>query len=172
MQLHRATEASWKTLELMASHPRCVAIGETGLDVRAAASAQQQILALRRHIMLSERFAKPLIIHCVKSLDTLIELKKELQPRQPWLWHGFRGAPQMAAQLRRHSIIYSFGPHFNAASAASTPSDMLFVETDASSADISRVIDSVARARSEDSAIVRHNVMNNAKTFVNLHTIE
>lgn len=163
--LHRATPHTWERLEDMASRPECMAIGETGFDPNATASLEEQAAAFGRHVALSERLGLPLIVHCVRSLDSLIEARKRLKPTRPWIWHGFRGSPQMAAQLRRHGILYSLGMHFNAATAAATPLPELLLETDdATGATIADVAERVARAR----GVSVREVLDNAKTFVNL----
>lgn len=169
MQLHRATDTDWLWLDEIVCQPMCVAIGETGFDKRAEASEALQRAAFERHVQLSEQLGKPLIIHCVRSLDQLLAAHRELRPQQKWLWHGFRGTPRMAEQLRRHGIHYSFGPHFNPASAAATPLDELYLETDDDyRADIYDVASAIARAKGIGKEDVVLQVLNNMKTFVPL----
>ena len=84
----------------LASAPNVYMIGECGLDnVRLTASTEEQETVFRHHIDISEQARKPLIIHCVKSIDRLIAIKKQIQPQQTWILHGFRGKPQQAVQL-------------------------------------------------------------------------
>lgn len=163
--LHEATPELWERLEFMASQPGCMAIGETGFDPNATASASVQAEAFERHVALSERLGKPVIVHCVRSLDALIAARRRLQPKQPWIWHGFRGSPEMAEQLRRHGILYSLGPRFNPATAAATPLTEILLETDDDpSVTIADVASRVAQAR----GMSLQEVLDNAKTFVNL----
>lgn len=117
-------------LKALAAHPQVVAIGETGLDALKGASIDIQTDIFRLHVALSEQYKKPLIIHCVKSFNEIIALKKELRPTMPWIIHGFRGKPQLASQLINHGFYISLGEHFNPQTAAIIPPDRLFHETD------------------------------------------
>lgn len=163
--LHTATPARWELLDSIVRSSQCLAIGETGFDPNAVAPMPQQTEAFRRHVQLSEDTGKPLIIHCVRSLDPLLRMRRMLRPSAPWIWHGFRGSAQMAAQLRRHGIYYSFGPRFNAAAVAATPVEELLIETDDDgTVSIAQVAARVAAVKGIDPALV----LNNAKTFVNL----
>lgn len=120
-----ATAGAWATTCLLALDRRVLAIGETGLDrVRGEASLDLQILWLRRHAALAESVGKPLILHIVRCFPEIIALRNELQPRQPWIIHGFRGKPQLASELLRHGFRLSFGRKFNPESLAMTPAPL------------------------------------------------
>ncbi len=113
-----------------ALHPRVVAIGETGLDALRGAPLEVQEQLFRQHVLLSERVRKPLIIHAVRTLQRLIELRRELRPSQPWVIHGFRGKPQLAQSLLRAGFSLSYGEKYNPESFALTPADRRYRETD------------------------------------------
>ena len=55
----------------------------------------------REHVKLSEMLRKPLIVHCVKAVDELLAIRKEMGVTHPWVLHGYRGGPEQAEQLRR-----------------------------------------------------------------------
>ncbi len=98
----------------LAEADNVVMIGETGIDkVRSSAPLALQEEVFLRHVALSERLGKPLVIHCVKAYDDILRLKQVVSPRQQWIVHGFRGKPQQAEQLLRHGFKLSFGEHFN-----------------------------------------------------------
>lgn len=61
----------------------CLAIGEAGLDKLASADILLQKEVLIRQILLSESVGKPLVIHCVKAFNELIELKSGIGRRCP-----------------------------------------------------------------------------------------
>ena len=117
-------------LNILATHPQVIAIGEAGLDALKGAPIDKQIEIFRHHVTLSEKYKKPLIIHCVKAFNEIISLKKQLRPTMPWIIHGFRGKPQLAQQLLDNGFYISLGKHFNPASAAIIPPDRLFYESD------------------------------------------
>lgn len=125
-----ATEADMAEIERMAEDPRVVAIGETGIDKLRGGDINKQLDILKRHIALSERLGKPLILHIVRAFPEIIRLRILLHPSQRWIIHGFRGKPELARELLRHGFDISLGQAFNPATAAAIPTDRLFHETD------------------------------------------
>ena len=132
----------------LASAPNVYMIGECGLDnVRLTASTEEQETVFRHHIDISEQARKPLIIHCVKAIDRLIAIKKQIQPQQTWILHGFRGKPQQAVQLLAQGIELSFGPHFNDKSLlAAYQQNSLWLETDDSTSTIAEVYNQASQS--------------------------
>lgn len=129
----------------------CVAaIGETGFDTLRGGAMILQSLAFRRQVDLSEQLCKPLVVHCVKTLDMVTAWRRESGARQPWIVHGFRGKPQAAQQLLRAGCCLSFGALFNIETLRSVPAERLFAETDDSPLSIEEVIAKLSEARNED----------------------
>lgn len=83
------------------------AIGETGLDPKSNLKLGEQIEILEEHISLSEELKKPLIIHCVKFYNELIQLKKQHNPNQSWIIHGYRGKLTTARSLINAGFQFS-----------------------------------------------------------------
>ena len=108
-----------------------LAIGECGLDGLRGPSMERQEEVFIQQIKLSEEAEKPLIIHCVKALDRLLQLHKDLKPKQMWMLHGFRGKPQQLRSLLDAGFFVSFGFAFNDESLRICPIDRLLLETDA-----------------------------------------
>lgn len=142
-----AAKFDMDALEVAASSPLVAAIGETGLDALRGPSLEVQEGVFRHHVAISERLGKPLIIHCVKSFDRLLAIRKELNPVQTWIAHGFRGKPQQAMQLLRAGFHISLGPRFNPETARIIPADRLHIETDDSPIAIAEVASAIASAR-------------------------
>ena len=141
----RANETLLQQLHTLASHPRVVAIGETGLDLvhhgpqSNDTTLQGQTDLLKYHTELSETTGKPLILHIVRQFNEIIRLKAAWRPSQPWIIHGFRGKPQLARELVRHGFYISIGEHFNQASLAEIPPERLLLETDDSDLSIHNI---------------------------------
>ncbi|MBD5366132.1 MAG: hydrolase TatD [Bacteroides sp.] len=132
-------DTDFDTVARLASLPQVVAIGETGLDRLRGADIATQELLFEQHIQLSETLRKPLIIHCVKAWDILLELHRRHRPSMPWGVHGFRGNPALARQLLDKGLYLSLGQHFNPATAALIPDHRLLAETDESSLPITAI---------------------------------
>lgn len=73
-----------------ASNPKCLAIGEIGLDKLSTTDWTTQIHAFETQACWAEELKKPVILHCVKSWNEILEHKKRLNPKQAWIFHGFR----------------------------------------------------------------------------------
>jgi len=88
---------------------KCYALGECGLDKLTDVDFELQKEVFVKQIQLSEKYQKPLIIHCVKSYQEIIELKKEMNPKQVWILHGFNKSKQLAESCIKNEILLSFG---------------------------------------------------------------
>lgn len=117
-------------VESLLANPRVAAVGECGFDTLKGPSHDLQEQAFIRQIELSERYAKPMILHVVRDFDSVIRLRRTLKLTQPWLIHGFRGGPEQMNQLYAQGILVSFGLKNNPESLRQVPSDRLFLETD------------------------------------------
>ncbi len=106
------------------------AIGECGLDKLCTVPIDKQIEVFRQQVLISEQFRLPLIIHCVKAMDELLQIRRELSPTLPWIWHGFRGKPQQLQQLINKGFYVSFGFKYNRESLKACPLERMFLETD------------------------------------------
>ena len=123
-------------LEQLLRENKLAAIGETGIDKLHPQTLPQQSDSFEKHILLSETFQKPLIIHNVKGNDILMRLHKKHQPRQAWIIHGFNGNETEVRQLTSRGMYLSVGAALLyknrkiTTSIKSIPLDYLFFETD------------------------------------------
>lgn len=131
-------------LSEIANDPRIVAIGETGIDKLKGPALDIQEKVFARQIELSERLHKPLIIHCVKAWDELLQIKKLHKPHQPWIIHGYRGKTELTKQLLSHGLYFSIGEKFNADAIKEIPLDRLFTETDTSEMPLYEIYENIA----------------------------
>lgn len=127
---------SMDKINQVASKPEIIAIGESGLDKLTDAPFDLQIDVFEKHIQISEWVKKPLIIHCVKAYNELIQLKKKHNPKLPWIVHGFNSKYQVAEMLIKQNIYLSFGksimyPLSNSSQVlVKIPKNCFFLETD------------------------------------------
>lgn len=142
-------------------HKQFVAVGEAGLDKLAAASMELQLTMFREQVRLSENHMLPLIIHCVKAMDELLAVKKELHPQLPWIWHGFRGKPEQAAQLLKKGFYLSLGEYYPDETMQIIPDGGLFLETDNSSLNIEDILCRAAEVRGVEVEALRETIRRN-----------
>lgn len=103
--------ASWpEDLRELIQHPHCFALGECGLDTLHGPELLLQKRVFHRQLELAVEYSKPVIIHCVKAFDGLMELAGRYVHQVPLVIHGFNKSPQMAAQLIDKGFYLSLNP--------------------------------------------------------------
>jgi TatD DNase family protein len=146
-------EAQGKLLTDLIAQPRCIGIGECGLDTVCKTPMNLQMEAFRHQIELSEQLQKPLIIHCVRSFEAILRLRQIFPSQQRWILHGFRNGHRTAQQLLDAGCNLSFGAHLIRANDAlaqtfrAVPLDRLHLETDDSGLPIEDVYVAAAEIR-------------------------
>ncbi|HEY3865146.1 MAG TPA: TatD family hydrolase [Solirubrobacteraceae bacterium] len=131
-------DADLAELRALAAHPRCVAIGETGLDFyRDTAPRADQERAFAAQIALARETGKPLVIHTrAADEETLAQLAGEAEGCSVVI-HCFSMPPRLEECLERGyaisfagNITYKNAPDL-ADAARRVPEERLLVETDA-----------------------------------------
>jgi len=161
-------EAELIILAKKLQHKNCVALGECGLDKVIKTDFELQKTVFKKQIQLSEKYQKPLIIHCVKAYQDIVELKKELKPTQVWLVHGFNKNWQVAQSLLKNGILLSFGTaminHKKLQEVvAKVPLEKLFLETDDKDDAIVEVYVKVAKLKGVPLEILQQKIQENFK---------
>ncbi len=125
-------------LRKQASHPRCVAIGETGLDYyRDYAPADDQRRAFLDHIALARETDKALVIHTRSASEETVALLREHTAGLRVVMHCFSMPDWVHACVSEGwwisyagNVTYPANKEL-ADSIAEVPDDKLLVETDA-----------------------------------------
>lgn len=125
-------------LKALAAHPRCVAIGETGLDFyREHCPREDQERAFSAQIALAREVGKPLVIHArAAEEETLAQLAAEAQGVSV-VMHCFSMPAQLDECLERgYAISFAGNVTYKSAgelvaAARRVPDEALLVETDA-----------------------------------------
>jgi TatD DNase family protein len=139
-------EQAFHAGETLAQRPEIVAVGECGLDKLSPVALETQQDCFSRHIALACQLQKPLIIHCVRAWDELLQTLRRSPAGVTCIVHAFRGKPQLAQQLLRAGLYLSFGPRFNADSLRLCPPDRRCAETDDSGLPVEAVLQSHSEA--------------------------
>ena len=127
------------------------AIGEIGLDKVCAVDFEQQKAVFAAQLDLAERFAKPVVLHCVRAFEEVMRcLEGRTLPAV--IFHGFIGSKEQAERALQRGYYLSFGVR-TARSPKSvealrhTPLDRLFVESDEEMTPIETIYEEVATLR-------------------------
>lgn len=140
-------ENQLESLRKAIGNRQVVALGECGLDKLKGPSMELQTSVFRKEIALAEEHNLPMVIHCVKAYNELVQIKKSTHPQQPWIIHGFRGKEALAKECLQHGFHLSFGAYFQEDALRAVPVEKLFVETDESGMAIEEVYLRIARTR-------------------------
>jgi TatD DNase family protein len=140
-------------LEYDLQHPKCIALGEIGLDKICGTDFNLQRKVFIQQIELSEKYNLPVIIHCVRASNELVELKKEIKPTQHWIWHGFNKV-NILQQILENEIIPSFGESILKNESlrnelVNLKSNLFLLETDTSIFSIETIYKTVAILRNQ-----------------------
>jgi TatD DNase family protein len=131
------TDAIGDEIRSRAAHPRCVAIGETGLDwFRARAPRDAQVTAFRAQLAIACDLDLPIVIHCRDATDDCFELLAADAPPTVVL-HCFAAIERLDEAVER-GWYCSFAGNVTYGSAVDlqdaarrVPDDLILLETDA-----------------------------------------
>jgi TatD DNase family protein len=132
-------DADLAELEALAAHPKCVAIGETGLDFyRDYAPRADQERAFEAQIELARRTRKPLVIHTRAADDETLSSLSDRAEGLRVILHCFSMASRVDECLEHPDWWFSFAGNVTypkaqdlRLAALRVPAQRLLVETDA-----------------------------------------
>lgn len=164
------TPAQRKELEVALSDPKCLAMGEMGLDNLKGPAMGMQMDILRSQLAIAEELGKSVIIHCVRAFGQLSEIKKQFPGIEKWCVHGYGRHATLAKQLIDQGFYLSLMPGLPPTKYIelfkSIPYDHLFLETD-SMPDVSiiDVYETVAVLIGIEMTELQRQMNNNAREF-------
>jgi len=151
----KVDDTGWRRIVAWASHPRVVAIGETGLDYdRVFSPIPDQHANLRRNLALALETGKPAILHCRSAAgrsdgqDALVEELRRagignaawsaaFGEHPPAIIHSFSGPPDygqtvidLGLAVSFSGLVFRAGEGESAAVAGQVPDDRVLIETD------------------------------------------
>ena len=124
-------------IRALAAHPKCVAIGEIGLDYYWDAEHKEEQKALfRRQIELTLELCKPIIVHDREAHGDCLEIVRDY-PELQGVFHCYSGSAEMAKELLRRGWYLGFDGPVTYKNARKTlevlelcPLDRILIETD------------------------------------------
>ncbi|MEE1239385.1 MAG: TatD family hydrolase [Acutalibacteraceae bacterium] len=124
-------------IEELASHKKCIAIGEIGLDYYWVSDNKEEQKALfEEQLILANKLVLPVIVHDREAHGDTLELLKKHRPRG--VVHSFSGSPEMAKEILNIGMYIGIGGVITFKNAkklpevvAQLPEDRFLLETDA-----------------------------------------
>jgi TatD DNase family protein len=157
-------------LQALMDNPFFMAVGECGLDKNTAFNPDFQISVLNEQYKFAEKSGRPMIIHCVRSFELLLQWQKGKHVKM--LVHGFNRKIELLRELIKAGFYLSFGAalfedktSLNAA-LAECPPDRLFLETDDQEKyNIEEIYNKAAELLKMDVALLKLQILENRTTF-------
>lgn len=137
--------------EVEAALPGADLVGEIGLDSLCGVKFERQLALFREQLALAERLQKPVILHCVRTFEPIMnELAKH--SLRAVIFHGFTGSPAQAKRALARGYFLSFGERTfrspkSIESLQQTPMQQLFIENDESPTPIAEIYARIASLR-------------------------
>jgi TatD DNase family protein len=94
-------------LSQLAKQPNFFAYGETGLDKLCSVPFQLQQDIFKLHLEMANEKNKPVILHCVKAWDEMIEMAAGYP--LPRILHGYNGSLALTKRLVEKGFYFSIG---------------------------------------------------------------
>ncbi|NBB18263.1 TatD family deoxyribonuclease [Runella sp. CRIBMP] len=157
----------------VAGHKNVLAIGECGLDRGILLPLETQLKIFAAQVKLAEQLQKPVIIHCVRAFNELLQWKKQVKPSVPLIVHGFNNKPEIMQQLLAHGFYFSLGvallnPESNALKVLKTiPLTRLFLENDDRNTPIEKIYEAAAVQLEIPISALKNQIWTNFATVFN-----
>ncbi len=166
-----ALETHLKLMILNMDDIRFVMIGECGLDKVCKSNFELQKKVFQLQIQLSEKYHKPLIIHCVQAYNEVILIKKTMHPKQPWIIHGFNKKVTILRDLIKNDFYISIGAAIFSSktfteSLKEIPMDRLLFENDDKEIDIALIFAEASNILGMDIEILKLQVYENFNKII------
>jgi TatD DNase family protein len=165
-------------VRLSAGAKSCLAVGECGIDKLSNVDLELQEEVFREHIAIANEVKKPLIIHCVKAFNELINCLNLSDNSVPVIIHGFNNNQNIASVLTDHGCYFSFGKALlgydsNASRAIrSVGRRNFFLETDDADISIKYIYRKAAELLGIEEEIVKQQVISNFERVFNIRPKE
>jgi TatD DNase family protein len=173
---HIEKETCYEGLELLKNlvhEKRCLALGECGLDKLSTVDFALQEEIFAEQIKIANLVRKPLIIHCVKAFNELINCLNLNDNTVPVIIHGFNNNENIARVLVNEGYYFSFGKALlgydsNAAKAIiKVGRKRFFLETDDADISIKYIYKKASELLGIDEEIVKQQLQDNFETVFN-----
>lgn len=154
-------------LESALAWPGIIALGECGLDRSCPVDFEIQKNVFVLHLEKARQYGFPVIIHCVRACSDLLHLLKSSNFDGAFVLHSFRGNAQQTEQLLRFGAYFSFGPAILNGLPTQTsilrqvPDNRLFLETDTSETNITKLYHKAASLRNTNAEILKIKIAEN-----------
>jgi TatD DNase family protein len=161
--------------------PRCIALGEVGLDYRAKTKKKRQKAIFLKLIALAKKHDRPIILHCRYSHKTAFEMVKDAGLKKV-VFHWFSGPEELIPTIASEGYYMSASPAllsnpYHVKVIQQVPLSHLLLETDAPvqygnlkarPVHVLRTLEEAARIKKTPMEEIAEKTTNNARKCFNL----
>ena len=109
-ELKNFKDGDLQRIEELASHKKCVAIGEIGLDYHYPDTDRDlQHKVFISQLALAERLNMPVQIHSRDSAEDMVNILKEWTGKLKIMLHCYSHSTEIAVELEKQGVYFSFG---------------------------------------------------------------
>lgn len=149
-------------------------VGECGLDKLVEPGLDEQMRIFEAQAFMAEEYQKPLVIHCVKAMNEVMECYKKNRPTVPWIFHGYNGSLETTRQLAEMNFLFSFGEMLlreNSRAVESfqfLPLDKIFFETDEFERHVEKIYQRGAELKNISLEMIKEEIWENFNRLENV----
>ena len=181
-------DAEFDRIQKLTTHPKCVAVGEIGLDYYwQPYDKEKQIAGFIKQMELAKQTKLPISIHCRDATGDMLKILKDNKDKLEYggVMHCFSGSVETAKELLKLGLYISFAGPLTFKNANSildvakiVPTDMCLTETDSpylsphplrgktnGPKNVPIILNKLAELKNMEASVLAENVMNNAKTL-------
>lgn len=161
-------------LKVVAHEKRCIAIGECGLDKLSKVQFGLQEEVFVEQIKIANKVNKPIIVHCVKAFNELINCLNHNDNKVPVIIHGFNNNENIARIMVNEGHYFSFGKALlgyesNASKAIKNVGrKRFFLETDDADISIKYIYKKASELLGIEEEIIKQQIKENFETVFKL----
>lgn len=160
---------SW--LEENLGRKEVLALGECGLDRLQGAPLEFQQRIFEEQLKLADDFNKPVIIHCVRAFNELVESVRKVCPKVALVIHGFNKKESIFRILEAEGFYFSFGTHILHKHSPAyeiiqkIDGDRFFLETDDQEISIKKIYEQASFLRNSELSNTLANIFKNIQNI-------
>lgn len=153
---HIATDikGQWKELQKVTQQNNIIGIGECGLDKICKTPWDLQVDVFEKQVEWAKTIKKPLIIHCVRAYQEVLEILSRKKVNIPVVFHGFNKNVELGKRLLKEGYYLSLGAYIlngkHDAMLLSVPLERVFLESDNNTTNIVDIFSYFCAARKID----------------------
>jgi len=173
--IHKSNiEKDLDTITYHIQKEKCIAIGEIGLDKLCEVDFNLQIDIFKKQLLIAEQNQIPVILHCVRAYQEILQIKNQMKISIPMIFHGYNKNQKLAQQILSNKCILSFGKNLlyntNLQSIfANLSENQFFFENDDSQIQIEEIYQKAAEIRGCSVEKIEQIIHNNFNTVFNYH---